>query len=144
MDEREFNKLFENENENKNKFTPEIIKEKKTRPYINVELFDKKINALKKHQLFEIGDNENDIRCLTENSLFGTSKLTARGYIANQFRDCINSLDDIKKITIMIRDKQLAFYDYTVPSLFDLIDKQINEPQPKQKRKYVRKNKISS
>ena len=35
------------ENSEENKFTPEKIAEKKTRPYLQVELFDKNINNIK-------------------------------------------------------------------------------------------------
>ena len=46
------------ETSEENKFTPEKIEEKKTRPYLLVELFDKNINDMKGHALFEIGDKK--------------------------------------------------------------------------------------
>ena len=128
------------ESSEENKFTPEKITEKKTRPYLLVQLFEKNINDIKGHALFEIGDDENDVKCFTEKSLFGTADLMVRGYVARQFRDCINKLDDIKTVKVCINNKVLASYDYSVPSLFDLIDK-TNKPEatPKPKRKYARK-----
>ena len=123
-----------------NKFTPEKIAEKKTRPYLLVQLFDKNINDMKGHALFEIGDDEDDVKCFTQKTLFGTADLMVRGYIARQFRDCINKLDDIKTVKIMINNKVLASYDYSVPSLFDLIDKTVKqEVTSKPKRIYTRK-----
>ena len=123
-----------------NKFTPEKIAEKKTRPYLLVQLFDKNINDMKGHALYEIGDDEDDVKCFTQKSLFGTADLMVRGYVARQFRDCINKLDDIKTVKIMINNKVLASYDYSVPSLFDLIDKTVKqEVTPKPKRKYTRR-----
>ena len=123
-----------------NKFTPEKIEEKKTRPYLLVELFDKNINGMKGHALFEIGDDEDDVKCFTQKSLFGTADLMVRGYVARQFRDCIEKIDDIKTVKIMINNKVLASYDYSVPSLFDLIDKTVKqEITPKPKRKYTRR-----
>ena len=124
----------------KSNFTPEKIAEKKTRPYLLVQLFDKNINDIKGHALFEIGDDENDVKCFTEKSLFGTADLMVRGYVARQFRDCINKIDDIKTVKICINNKRLAFYDYTIPTLFDLVDKTVKpEATPKPKRKYTRK-----
>ena len=128
------------ESSEENKFTPEKIEEKKTRPYLLVELFDKNINAMKGHALFEIGDDEDDVKCFTQKSLFGTADLMVRGYVARQFRDCIEKIDDIKTVKICINYKVLAFYDYSVPTLFDLIDKTVKqEVTPKPKRKYTRK-----
>ena len=122
------------------KFTPEKIAEKKTRPYLLVQLFDKNINAMKGHALFEIGDDEDDVKCFTQKSLFGTADLMVRGYVARQFRDCIEKIDDIKTVKICINYKVLAFYDYSVPTLFDLIDKTVKqEITPKPKRKYTRR-----
>ena len=48
------------------KFTPAKIEEKKTRPYLLVKLFDKNVDAIKGHSLFEIGDDENYIKCFTQ------------------------------------------------------------------------------
>ena len=128
------------ESSEENKFTPEKVEEKKTRPYLLVELFDKNINDMKGHALYEIGDDEDDVKCFTQKSLFGTADLMVRGYVARQFRDCINKLDDIKTVKICINNKVLAFYDYSVPTLFDLIDKTVKqEVTPKPKRKYTRK-----
>ena len=130
------------ESSEENKFTPEKIAEKKTRPYLLVQLFDKNINDIKGHALFEIGDDEDDVKCFTEKSLFGTADLMVRGYVARQFRDCIDKLDDIKTVKICINNKVLASYDYSVPTLFDLIDKTGKpETTPKPKRKYTRKTK---
>jgi len=123
-----------------NKFTPEKIVEKKTRPYILVELFDKNVNNIKGHALYEIGDNEDDVKCFTQKDLFGTADLMVKGYVARQFRDCINKMDDIKTVQICINNKRLAFYDYSIPTLFDLVDKTVKpEATPKPKRKYTRK-----
>ena len=128
------------ESSEENKFTPEKIEEKKTRPYLLVELFDKNINAMKGHALYEIGDDEDDVKCFTQKGLFGTADLMVRGYVARQFRDCIEKIDDIKTVKICINNKVLAFYDYSVPTLFDLIDKTVKqEVTPKPKRKYTRK-----
>ena len=128
------------ESSEENKFTPEKIEEKKTRPYLLVELFDKNINAMKGHALFEIGDDEDDVKCFTQKSLFGTADLMVRGYVARQFRDCIEKIDDIKTVKICINYKVLASYDYSVPTLFDLIDKAVEqEVTPKPKRIYTRK-----
>ena len=85
----------------KDKFTPAKIEEKKTRPYLLVELFDKNIDAIKGHALFEIGDDENDVKCFTQKDLFGTADLMVKGYVARQFRDCINKMDDIKAVSII-------------------------------------------
>ena len=128
------------ESSEEKKITPEKIEEKKTRQYLLVELFDKNINNIKGHALYEIGDNEDDVKCFTQKDLFGTADLMVRGYVARQFRDCINKLDDIKTVKVCINNKVLASYDYSVPSLFDLIDK-TNKPEatPKPKRKYTRK-----
>lgn len=97
------------------KFTPAKIEEKKTRPYLLVKLFDKNINAIKGYSLFEIGDDENDIKCFTQNDLFGTTDLMVKGYVARQFRDCIDKPDDIKTVKICINEKVLAYYDYSIP-----------------------------
>ena len=130
------------ESSEENKFTPEKIAEKKTRPFLLVELFDKNINNTKGHALYEIGDNEDDVKCFTQKDLFGTADLMVRGYVARQFRDCINKLDDIKTVKICINNKQLAFYDYSIPTLFDSIKKTVKpETTPKPRRKYTRKNK---
>jgi hypothetical protein len=128
------------ESSEENKFTPEKIAEKKTRPYLLVELFDKNINNIKGHALYEIGDNEDDVKCFTQKDLFGTADLMVKGYVARQFRDCINKVDDIKTVQICINNKRLAFYDYSIPTLFDLVDKTVKpEATPKPKRKYTRK-----
>ena len=128
------------ESSEENKFTPEKIEEKKTRPYLLVELFDKNIDAIKGHALYEIGDNEDDVKCFTQKDLFGTADLMVRGYVARQFRDCIDKIDDIKTVRICINNKQLAFYDYSIPTLFDLVNKTVKpEAAPKPKRKYTRK-----
>ena len=130
------------ESSEENKFTPEKIEEKKTRPYLLVQLFDKNINDIKGHALFEIGDDEDDVKCFTQKDLFGTTDLMVRGYVARQFRDCIDKFDDIKTVKICINNKVLASYDYSVPTLFSLIDKTVKpETTPKPKRKYTRKNK---
>ena len=130
----------ESSSDEKSKFTPEKIAEKKTRPYLLVQLFDKNINDMKGHVLYEIGDNEDDVKCFTQKDLFGTADLMVRGYVARQFRDCIEKIDDIKTVKIFINNKVLAFYDYSVPTLFDLIDKTVKpEAAPKPKRKYTRK-----
>jgi hypothetical protein len=120
-----------------NKFTPEKIEEKKTRPYLLVELFDKNIDAIKGHSLFEIGDDENDVKCFTQKDLFGTTDLMVKGYVARQFRDCINKMDDIKTVKICINNKVLASYDYSIPTLFEM--PKTVKPEPKPKRKYTRK-----
>ena len=122
----------------KSKFTPEVIAEKKTRPYIIVKLFDKNYGQLRNYDLYEIGDDENDVKCFTQKSLFGTTDIMVRGYVARQFRDLIEKLDDIKTVKILINERELAFYDFSVPTLFDLIDK-TPEATPKPKRKYTRK-----
>ena len=128
------------ESSEENKFTPEKIAEKKTRPYLLVELFDKNVNNIKGHALYEIGDNEDDVKCFTQKDLFGTADLMVKGYVARQFRDCINKIDDIKTVKICINNKRLAFYDYSIPTLFDLVDKTVKqEVTPKPKRKYTRK-----
>ena len=120
-----------------NKFTPEIIEEKKKRPYLLVELFDKNIDAIKGHSLFEIGDDENDVKSFTQKDLFGTTDLMVKGYVARQFRDCINKMDDIKAVRICINNKVLASYDYSIPTLFEM--PKTVKPEPNAKRKYVRK-----
>ena len=120
-----------------NKFTPEIIEEKKKRPYLLVELFDKNIDAIKGHSLFEIGDDENDVKCFTQKDLFGTTDLIVKGYVARQFRDCINKMDDIKTVKICINNKVLASYDYSIPTLFEM--PKTVRPEEKPKRKYTRK-----
>ena len=119
------------------KFTPAKIEEKKTRPYLLVELFDKNIDAIKGHALFEIGDDENDVKSFTQKDLFGTTDLMVKGYVARQFRDCINKLDDIKAVRICINNKVLASYDYSIPTLFEM--PKTDKPEPKPKRKYTRK-----
>ena len=130
----------ESSSDEKSKFTPEKIAEKKTRPYLLVQLFDKNINDMKDHALFEIGDDEDDVKCFTQKKLFGTADLMVKGYVARQFRDCIEKIDDIKTVKICINNKVLAFYDYSVPTLFDLIDKTVKqEVTSKPKRKYTRK-----
>jgi hypothetical protein len=128
------------------KFTPEIIAEKKTRPYMIVELFDKVDDCIKTHHLFEIGDTEEDVSEFTIPSLlgFGMTDILTRGYICRNFRDRLSCKEDVKKITVMINDKKLAHYDYTVPSIFDLMDACMKEPTtqtPKPKRKYTKKSK---
>ena len=125
------------ESSDDNKFTPAKIEEKKTRPYLLVELFDKNINAIKGHSLFEIGDDENDVKSFTQKDLFGTTDLMVKGYVARQFRDCINKMDDIKTVKICINNKVLASYDYSIPTLFEM--PKTVKPEPKPKRKYVRK-----
>jgi len=102
------------------KFTPAIIEEKKTRPYLLVKLFDKNVDAIKYHSLFEIGDDENDIKCFTQKDPFGTTDLMVKGYVARQFRDCIDKIDDIKTVKICINEKVLAYYDYSIPTLFEM------------------------
>ena len=53
-----------------------------------------------------------------------------------------NKIDDIKTVKICINNKRLAFYDYSVPTLFELFDESVKpEATPKPKRKYIRKNK---
>ena len=102
------------------KFTPAKIEEKKTRPYLLVKLFDKNVDAIKGHSLFETGDDENDIKCFTQNDLFGTTAIMVKGYVARQFRDCIDKMDDIKTVKICINEKVLAYYDYSIPTLFEI------------------------
>ena len=102
------------------KFTPAKIKEKKTRPYLLVKLFDKNVDAIKGYSLFEIGDDENDIKCFTQNDLFGTTAIMVKGYVSRQFRDCIDKMDDIKTVKICINEKVLAYYDYSIPTLFEI------------------------
>ena len=121
------------------KFTPAKVEEKKSMPYLLVELFDKNINAIKGHSLFEIGDDENDVKCFTQKDLFGTTDLMVKGYVARQFRDCINKMDDIKAVRICINNKVLASYDYSIPTLFEML--KTLKPEPKPKSKYVRKTK---
>ena len=59
-----------------------------------------------------------------------------KGYVARQFRDCINKLDDIKAVRICMNNKVLASYDYSTPTLFK---SKTVKPEPKPKRKYTRK-----